>query len=97
MIFLIFDIFIQEGIKNVTMNMMDTLEAQADEIPIEELTLAAKGIVNTLSNLIEVLSGFHRYTFVPLAFRTKHFTGGHSNETTKSIAACHSLKHRAKA
>ena len=47
------------------MNMMDTLEAQADEIPIEELTLAAKGIVNTLSNLIEVPPDFHRYTFVP--------------------------------
>ncbi|XP_061175461.1 uncharacterized protein LOC133184410 [Saccostrea echinata] len=43
----------QEGIENVTLNMMNTLEAQADEIPIEELTLAAKGIINTLSNLIE--------------------------------------------
>lgn len=48
--------FNQEGIKNVTMNMMSTLESQADEIPIEELTLAAKGIVNTLSNLMEVLA-----------------------------------------
>ena len=51
------------------MNMMDTLEAQADEIPIEELTLAAKGIVNTLSNLIEVPTGFHRFTFVPQRLR----------------------------
>ena len=61
--------------------MMDTLEAQADEIPIEELTLAAKGIVNTLSNLIEVLSGFHRYTFVtqrlsPFLFRTVRTQNG---------------------
>jgi ferric iron reductase protein FhuF len=37
------------------MTMMNTLEAQADEIPIEELTLASEGIINTLSNLIEVL------------------------------------------
>lgn len=55
--------FNQEGIKNVTMNMMSTLESQADEIPIEELTLAAKGIVNTLSNLMEVLS---------ISFRISH-------------------------
>lgn len=48
--------FNQEGIKNVTMNMMSTLEAQADEITIEELTLAAKGIINTLSNLMEVIA-----------------------------------------
>lgn len=53
----------QEGIKNVTMNMMSTLESQADEIPIEELTLAAKGIVNTLSNLMEVLA---------ISFRISH-------------------------
>lgn len=55
--------FNQEGIKNVTMNMMSTLESQADEIPIEELTLAAKGIVNTLSNLMEVLA---------ISFRISH-------------------------
>lgn len=43
--------------------MMSTLESQADEIPIEELTLAAKGIVNTLSNLMEVLA---------ISFRISH-------------------------
>lgn len=53
--------FNQEGIKNVTMNMMSTLEAQADEIPIEELTLAAKGIINTLSNLMEVIAISFRF------------------------------------
>lgn len=53
--------FNQEGIKNVTMNMMSTLEAQADEITIEELTLAAKGIINTLSNLMEVIAISFRF------------------------------------
>lgn len=41
--------------------MMSTLEAQADEIPIEELTLAAKGIINTLSNLMEVIAISFRF------------------------------------
>lgn len=53
--------FNQEGIKKVTMNMMSTLEAQADEITIEELTLAAKGIINTLSNLMEVIAISFRF------------------------------------
>lgn len=53
--------FNQEGIKNVTMNMMSTLEAQADKITIEELTLAAKGIINTLSNLMEVIAISFRF------------------------------------